>query len=122
MLSVLLQWCCISRKGADTGYILLCWRACIGRRAVARVCCLCWLLMASTYALSPGRVDVGGTVTARDIIIATGSVPFVPPGIPIDGKTVRTAVSTLEAAPVTPWSPFLCSALACGASCCLHLL
>ena len=37
----------------------------------------------------PGRVDVGGTVTARDIIIATGSVPFVPPGIPIDGKTVR---------------------------------
>ncbi len=28
----------------------------------------------------PGRVDVGGTKTARDIIIATGSVPFVPPG------------------------------------------
>ena len=28
----------------------------------------------------PGRVDVGGEVTARDIIIATGSVPFVPPG------------------------------------------
>ena len=29
----------------------------------------------------PGRVDVGGTVTARDIIIASGSVPFVPPGV-----------------------------------------
>ncbi len=29
----------------------------------------------------PGRVDVGGEVTARDIIIATGSVPFVPPGV-----------------------------------------
>ena len=28
-------------------------------------------------------------MTARDIMIATGSVPFVPPGIPIDGKTVR---------------------------------
>jgi pyruvate/2-oxoglutarate dehydrogenase complex dihydrolipoamide dehydrogenase (E3) component len=28
----------------------------------------------------PGRVDVGGQVTAKDIIIATGSVPFVPPG------------------------------------------
>ena len=26
------------------------------------------------------------TVMARDIIIATGSVPFVPPGIEIDGK------------------------------------
>ena len=32
------------------------------------------------YSL-PGRVDVGGKVTARDIIIATGSVPFVPPGV-----------------------------------------
>ncbi len=40
-----------------------------------------------------GRVDVGGTVTAKDIIIATGSVPFVPPGIPIDGKTVRGRVA-----------------------------
>ena len=38
-----------------------------------------------------GRVDLGGSVTARDIMIATGSVPFVPPGVPIDGKTVRTA-------------------------------
>lgn len=28
----------------------------------------------------PGRVDVGGEVTAKDVIIATGSVPFVPPG------------------------------------------
>jgi pyruvate/2-oxoglutarate dehydrogenase complex dihydrolipoamide dehydrogenase (E3) component len=28
----------------------------------------------------PGRVDVGAEITARDIIIATGSVPFVPPG------------------------------------------
>ena len=32
-----------------------------------------------SYGL-PGRVDVGGEVTAGDIIIATGSVPFVPPG------------------------------------------
>ena len=39
--------------------------------------------------MSTGRVDVGGTVTAQDVMIATGSVPFVPPGIPIDGKTVR---------------------------------
>lgn len=44
----------------------------------------------------PGRVDVGGVVTARDIIIATGSVPFVPPGIAIDGKTVFTSDHALK--------------------------
>ncbi|ERN41773.1 dihydrolipoamide dehydrogenase [Rubidibacter lacunae KORDI 51-2] len=30
-------------------------------------------------------------VTARDIILSTGSTPFVPPGIQIDGKTVYTS-------------------------------
>lgn len=44
----------------------------------------------------PGRVDVGGEVTAKNIIIATGSVPFVPPGIPIDGKTVFTSDHALK--------------------------
>ncbi|HEY9878559.1 MAG TPA: dihydrolipoyl dehydrogenase [Leptolyngbyaceae cyanobacterium] len=31
------------------------------------------------------------TVTARDILLAPGSVPFVPPGIELDGKTVFTS-------------------------------
>lgn len=30
-------------------------------------------------------MDVGGTVTAKDIIIASGSVPFVPPGTELPG-------------------------------------
>ncbi|HEY9760942.1 MAG TPA: dihydrolipoyl dehydrogenase [Trichocoleus sp.] len=30
-------------------------------------------------------------VTARDILLAPGSVPFVPPGIEVDGKTVFTS-------------------------------
>ena len=50
-----------------------------------------------------GRVDVGGEVTARDIIIATGSVPFVPPGIPIDGKTVFTSDHALKLEWVPNW-------------------
>ena len=54
---------------------------------------LCVLAADRVLHTLAGRVDVGGTVTARDIIIATGSVPFVPPGIPIDGKTVRTGSS-----------------------------
>ncbi|KAI8464625.1 MAG: dihydrolipoamide dehydrogenase plastid precursor [Monoraphidium minutum] len=51
----------------------------------------------------PGRVDVGGTVTAKDIIIATGSVPFVPPGIPIDGKTVFTSDHALKLEWLPQW-------------------
>ena len=54
------------------------------------------------YSL-PGRVDVGGTVTARDIMIATGSVPFVPPGIPIDGKTVFTSDHALKLEWIPKW-------------------
>lgn len=50
-----------------------------------------------------GRIDVGGTVTARDIIIATGSVPFVPPGIEIDGKTVFTSDHALKLEWVPEW-------------------
>ena len=36
----------------------------------------------------PHKVKVGASnvVTAKDIIIATGSVPFVPKGIEVDGK------------------------------------
>ncbi|MBZ8179313.1 dihydrolipoyl dehydrogenase [Oscillatoria salina] len=36
------------------------------------------------------------TITARDIIIGAGSVPFVPPGIEIDGKTVFTSDHALH--------------------------
>ncbi len=43
--------------------------------------------------LHTGRVDVGGKVTAANIMIATGSVPFVPSGIPIDGKTASRLMS-----------------------------
>jgi pyruvate/2-oxoglutarate dehydrogenase complex dihydrolipoamide dehydrogenase (E3) component len=51
----------------------------------------------------PGRVDVGGTVTAKNIIIATGSVPFVPPGIQIDGKTVITSDHALKMEWLPDW-------------------
>lgn len=51
----------------------------------------------------PGRVDVGGTVTAANIIIATGSVPFVPPGIEIDGKTVITSDHALKLEWLPQW-------------------
>lgn len=35
-------------------------------------------------------------ITAKDIILSTGSVPFVPPGIQLDGKTVFTSDDALK--------------------------
>jgi dihydrolipoamide dehydrogenase len=43
------------------------------------------------------------TVTGRNIIIATGSVPFVPPGIEIDGKTVFTSDHALKLEWIPDW-------------------
>ncbi|KAG0631403.1 hypothetical protein M758_1G250900 [Ceratodon purpureus] len=43
------------------------------------------------------------TVTARNIIIATGSVPFVPPGIEVDGKTVFTSDHALKLEWIPDW-------------------
>ena len=45
-----------------------------------------------------GAWTVGGgeTMTAQDIILAPGSVPFVPPGVEVDGETVYTSDEGLE--------------------------
>ncbi|KAL9252674.1 Dihydrolipoyl dehydrogenase 1, chloroplastic-like protein [Drosera capensis] len=45
----------------------------------------------------------GNTATAKDIIIATGSVPFVPKGIEVDGKTVITSDHALKLEFVPDW-------------------
>ncbi|KAF0929107.1 hypothetical protein E2562_015214 [Oryza meyeriana var. granulata] len=42
-------------------------------------------------------------ITARNIIIATGSVPFVPNGIEIDGQTVFTSDHALKLESVPDW-------------------
>lgn len=43
------------------------------------------------------------TITAREIILSTGSVPFVPPGIEIDGKTVFTSDDALKLESIPDW-------------------
>ncbi|MDJ1176407.1 dihydrolipoyl dehydrogenase [Roseofilum capinflatum] len=43
------------------------------------------------------------TFTAKDIIVAPGSVPFVPPGIQIDGKTVFTSDHSVRLESLPPW-------------------
>lgn len=43
------------------------------------------------------------TVTAKDILVASGSVPWVPPGIEVDGKTVFTSDDALKLEWLPPW-------------------
>lgn len=51
-----------------------------------------------------GRIGFADkTITAKNIIIATGSVPFVPPGIEIDGKTVFTSDHALKLEWIPEW-------------------
>ncbi|MGE5657509.1 MAG: dihydrolipoyl dehydrogenase [Actinomycetota bacterium] len=56
----------------------------------------------------PQKVTIVGegkeqTVTAKDIILSTGSVPFVPPGIELDGKTVFTSDDAVKLDSLPPW-------------------
>ncbi|PIN01523.1 Dihydrolipoamide dehydrogenase [Handroanthus impetiginosus] len=54
--------------------------------------------------LKYGKGGSGGTaITAKDIIIATGSVPLVPKGIEVDGKSVITSDHALKLEYVPDW-------------------
>ncbi len=54
--------------------------------------------------VGPQKISTGDkTITARDIILAPGSVPWVPPGIEIDGKTVFTSDDALKLESLPPW-------------------
>ncbi|KAD4385122.1 hypothetical protein E3N88_25290 [Mikania micrantha] len=55
--------------------------------------------------LGPQKVKYGmdNLITAKDIIIATGSIPFVPKGIKVDGKTVVTSDHALKLEFVPEW-------------------
>ncbi len=58
--------------------------------------------------VDPQKVSItqGGKetlVTARHVLLATGSYPWVPPGIGIDGQTVFTSDDALKLAWLPPW-------------------
>ncbi|MBD2123001.1 dihydrolipoyl dehydrogenase [Trichocoleus sp. FACHB-262] len=42
-------------------------------------------------------------VTAQDVILAPGSVPWVPPGVEVDGKTVFTSDDAVRLESLPPW-------------------
>jgi dihydrolipoamide dehydrogenase len=50
------------------------------------------IIQGSAKVAGSQKIQVGDRViTAKDVILSTGSVPFVPPGIELDGKTVFTS-------------------------------
>ncbi|KAI6698925.1 hypothetical protein NL676_019044 [Syzygium grande] len=59
--------------------------------------------------VGPQKVKYGkvgftdNVITAKNIIIATGSIPFVPKGIEVDGKTVITSDHALKLESVPDW-------------------
>lgn len=59
--------------------------------------------LAGSQKLTVTSPDGERTVTAQDIIIATGSIPFVPPGAEIDGKTVFTSDDAIKLESLPPW-------------------
>lgn len=55
-----------------------------------------WGKVAGHQKVSIKTSDGEQIITARDIIIASGSVPWVPPGVEVDGKTVFTSDDAIK--------------------------
>ncbi|WP_035989322.1 dihydrolipoyl dehydrogenase [Leptolyngbya sp. KIOST-1] len=55
-----------------------------------------WARLAGEQKVAIATPDGEKMVTAQDIILSPGSVPFVPPGIETDGKTVFTSDEALK--------------------------
>lgn len=62
-----------------------------------------WARVADSQKLSITTAEGEKTVTAKDIILAPGSVPFVPPGAEVDGKTVFTSDHAVSLESLPPW-------------------
>ncbi|MBW4678864.1 MAG: dihydrolipoyl dehydrogenase [Microcoleus vaginatus WJT46-NPBG5] len=62
-----------------------------------------WGRLAGTQKVTVTTDKGEKTVTADEIILAPGSVPFVPPGIEIDGKTVFTSDGGIKLESLPSW-------------------
>jgi dihydrolipoamide dehydrogenase len=59
--------------------------------------------LAGAQKLSIATPEGEKTITAQDIILAPGSIPFVPPGAKIDGKTVFTSDDAIKLESLPNW-------------------
>jgi dihydrolipoamide dehydrogenase len=62
-----------------------------------------WGRVAGTQKVSVTTKDGEKTISAKDIILAPGSVPFVPPGVEIDHKTVFTSDDAVRLESLPQW-------------------
>ncbi|MFW6358420.1 MAG: dihydrolipoyl dehydrogenase [Chroococcales cyanobacterium] len=62
-----------------------------------------WAKIAGEQKVTVSTDQGERTITARDIMLCPGSVPFVPPGIEIDGKTVFTSDEALKLETLPDW-------------------
>ena len=62
-----------------------------------------WGKLAGSQKLTIATDTGEKTITAKDIILAPGSIPWVPPGIEIDGKTVFTSDDGIKLESLPPW-------------------
>ncbi|TBR61134.1 dihydrolipoyl dehydrogenase [Westiellopsis prolifica IICB1] len=62
-----------------------------------------WGKIAGTQKVSVITDSGEKTITAKDIILSPGSIPFVPPGIEVDGKTVFTSDQGVKLESLPDW-------------------
>lgn len=62
-----------------------------------------WGKIAGTQKVTITSDSTQKTLTAKDIILSPGSVPFVPPGIEVDGKTVFTSDQGVKLESLPEW-------------------
>ncbi len=62
-----------------------------------------WGRVAGPQKVSITTAEGEKTITAKDILLAPGSIPFVPPGAEIDGKTVFTSDDAIKLESLPPW-------------------
>jgi dihydrolipoamide dehydrogenase len=59
--------------------------------------------IAGTQKVSVTTPDGEKMITAKDVMISSGSIPFVPPGIEVDGKTVFTSDDAIKLETIPQW-------------------
>lgn len=62
-----------------------------------------WAKIAGQQKISVKTDSGEKTITARDILLAPGSIPWVPPGIEVDGKTVYTSDQAVKLESLPQW-------------------